>query len=415
MLPLIRALEETLALASPLPPESVPLGASIGRVLAEAVAVRVPIPPFDHAAMDGYAVRAESIRDGTSLPVAFEVRAGRGDPPPLPDGQAARIFTGAPMPPGADGVVMQERTEHEGHRVRILETPRSGQHVRRRGEEVDVGSPLLTPGHPLGPGDVALLASQGLASVSVRRRPRVAILTSGDELRPPETPLSPGTLYDSNGPMLEAAVREAGGIPRRLPPAADHPEAVANALGAALREADLVVSAGGVSVGDHDHMLEAWERLGIECRFWKVAIKPGKPLALGRAPNGTPLLALPGNPVSAWVTFELFARPMLRAMSGDAEPFRVVRMVRTARPLSHRPGRTEAVRARRDPSDPERAVPFPRQSSGALPSLASVDWLLLLPAQASSLPEGARLPALDLHTQRGGGRLYGAPDPREAP
>ncbi len=403
--PPAEALRRFVQLGHPLPAERVPLAEALGRVPVEPVRSRLPLPAFDHAAMDGYAVRAAEVSPGATLPVAFEVRAGDAARP-LPEGRAARIFTGAPIPPGADAVVMQEQTERQGERVRFQAACSPGQHVRRRGEELPAGAELLAVGRPLASGDVALLASQGFAEVLVHARPRVAVVVTGDEVRPPGEPLEAGALYDSNGPMLAAALRDAGALPLRLPAAEDRVEPLAARLGEAARCADLVVTTGGVSVGDHDHVLAAWARLGVERLLWKVAVKPGKPVALGRHLDGTVFVGLPGNPVSAWVTFELLLRPMLRTMLGDRAPYRPTVQVRLDAPVRHRPGRWQAVRARRGPDDPTAALPHPRQASGALPSLAAVDLLLLLPAEAEAPQVGDQVTAVDLHAPGGSPRPY---------
>lgn len=383
---------------TPLPPERVTLDAALGRHLATDILAREDAPPFDNSAMDGWAIRAAdlagaSAQQPVTLPARGESRAGGEPPPPHAPGTATRIFTGAPMPEGADTVVAQEDTERRGDDVAFFLAPEARRHVRARAADIRAGEPLLAVGHRIEAGTIALLASQGLGGVDVHRRPRVAILSTGDELRDVGDPAAPGTIVNSNAPMLAALVRLAGGVPRLVPRCGDELGAVVAALEGALQD-DVVITTGGVSVGDYDVVRDAFERVGVDMSFWKIAIKPGKPVAFGRH-GGTPVVGLPGNPVSAFVTFFVFVRPGLRRMLGDPAPFPAPLRVPLAEPYEHKPGRTELVRAR---LTEDGARLHSRQGSGAIPSLAWADALVVIPAEARRLEAGDSVVALPLRT-----------------
>jgi molybdopterin molybdotransferase len=403
MIPIHDALEQMLPHFAPRDAVRVPLERALALYLADEIRVREDSPPYDNSAMDGYAVRArEATRDSPEtpvrLPVAGESSAGGPLPGPLPDGAAMRIFTGAPMPAGADTVVMQEDTERDGDDVRILAPVRPGGHVRRAAEDLRAGAVMLGRNRWLGPGAIGLLASQGYAHVLVHRPPRVAILSTGDELRDVSDPPRPGTIVDSNTHALAAQVRLAGGVPIVLPRAPDDPAALARRLSEGLR-ADLVLSCGGVSVGEHDHVHEAFSRAGVDLLFWKVAIKPGKPFTFAVG-GGVPVAGLPGNPVSAMVTFQILVLPGLRRMLGDPRPHPRPVAVQLARSARHKRGRTELLRATLRTDGPRLvAEAHPRQGSGALPSMSGADALVVLPAGQETFEAGARLWALPL---RGG-------------
>ncbi len=369
--------------------EVVALADAAGRIAAASIVAGRPLPGFTNAAMDGFAARAAELP--AVLPVVGMVAAGPGTPAPLAPGTAVRIMTGAPVPAGADCVVMFEDADDRGAMVGLPAT-RAGTHVRLAGEDLAVGAPAIVAGTRLGPGELTVAAALGCATVRVARRPRVAILATGDELRPIEAELGPGELVDSSAYGLAAAVRAAGGEPEYLGVVADEPDAVTAAIARALA-ADVVVTTGGVSAGDRDHVRAALAACGVTLDFWKVAMKPGKPLAVGRA-GATTVFALPGNPVSSWSSFELFVRPALLAMMGA----RVVTRPRApvVLPEGYRKpaGRAHVVRAAVE-RDGARllAHPHPRQGSGMMSSLLGVDALIEIAAEVTEVAPGEAAPA----------------------
>jgi len=312
------ALRLILAGTAPLGAEVIASEDACGRVAAEPLLAREDLPPFDHAAMDGYALRAEDAAGSAPRALTLVGPARAGGPPgaAIGPGLAARILTGAQLPPGADAVVMQELTAlADGGRVLVLRAPVPGLHIRRRGEDLRAGEPLLAAGAVLRPVEIGLLAAQGITRVSVVRRARAAVLATGDEFARP----SPGAgLRDANGPALAAACARWGALARRAPTVGDDRAAIAAAVRAALAEADMLLVTGGVSVGDFDFTRAALEDLGAEIVFAGVAIKPGKPLLFARA-DGKPIFGLPGNPVAALVCAEEFVRPALERLQGRAD------------------------------------------------------------------------------------------------
>jgi len=397
-IPVEEALEAILDVARPLPPEMAPAHAALGRVLAERVCSRRTLPPADCSAMDGYAVRAADLPEaGRVLPVVFEVAAGGRGPRPLRAGEAARIFTGAPLPQGADSVVRQEDTEADGERVRFQVAVRRGANVRRAGEDVATGEEVIRTGTRLGPGHLGMLASLGRSLVRVHRRPRVALLSGGDELVEPDGDPSGGRIVSSNAYSLGAQCREAGALATNLGIARDSPEDLERLLRAGLG-ADLLVSSAGVSVGDHDHVRPVLEKLGCQLVFWGVLMKPGYPLAFGRfaaagdALAGPLVFGLPGNPVSAMVTFEQFVRPALLRMAGHRACFRPEVEAVLEEELCKSPGRLHFVRVvlRRE-GERWVARSTGSQSSGVLRSMTLANGLLLFPAEAERLVAGSRV------------------------
>ena len=381
-----RVLDAALA-AGPLTAEEVELEDALGRVLGEPVVSRVEVPPFDASAMDGYAIVAGPAAD---LEVAGEARAGHPFEGGLEPGSAIRISTGAPLPAGADAVVPVERTAAGGKtRVRVPETA-PGANVRRAGEDVRIGQEALGAGTEIGPAEAGVIASLGLAAVACARRPRVALVVTGDELTEPGAPLAPGRIYGSNGLALRAQAERAGAEVVAREQAADSRDATRAALGRALEQADVVCVSGGVSVGPHDHVKGALGDLGAEQRFWGVALKPGKPTWFG-VRERTLVFGLPGNPVSAMVTFQLFALPALRALAGaDPEPVRGTALL--AAPVKLSPGREQAVRVRlRAGADGWRAEPTGPQQSHLLTSMLGAAALALGPRGEGELEAGERV------------------------
>ena len=378
----------------PLPAEPVPASAALGRVLAEDVASVEDLPPFDSSAMDGYAVADAAAGE---LTVVDESRAGAPAREALRPGAAVAISTGAVVPEGAAAVVPVERTEAADGRVRVpaLEP---GANIRRAGEDVRAGEVVLRAGAELGPAEVAMLAAVGRTEVRCGAVPRVAVVPTGDELVDPGAPLEPGRIRDSNAPALAALATAAGARPTRTRRVGDDFDATVAALRAALEEADVVCVSGGVSVGEHDHVKPALAELGVEEVFWGVALKPGKPTWFGTAPPaGGPgparlVFGLPGNPVSAMVTFHLFARPALRALAGaDPTPARVHATLAGA-PIRLTPRREQAIRCRLTATEEGwLAEPTGAQGSHRISSMLGADALALVPRGEGSIDPGARV------------------------
>jgi molybdopterin molybdotransferase len=393
MLSLDEALARLLARASLMPAEVVSLAEASGRVLVEPkLTATVDVPPFANSAMDGFALRAADTPG--VLRIAGEVSAGAGGLPPVEPGAAVRIMTGAPMPPGADAVVPIEQAEDADGAVRIREGALSGAHVREAGHDTRTGDEVCLPG-PLTPAAIAVLGSLGIGAVEVRRRPVVAIMSTGDELRAPGEELAAGQIYDANAPALAAAVREAGGVSLLMPRQGDDPDAIEAALRDAAERADLVVTSGGVSVGRHDHVRAVLTERGT-LDFWRIAVQPGKPLAVGEL-DGTLVVGLPGNPVSALVTFELFVRPLVRARLGLGGDGRLhVRATLEAR-VDKDPGRRAFIRAS---VWKEAGTIWARaargQRSSELRPMADADALLVIPERQEAGYEGLAYEAIVL-------------------
>ena len=392
MLSVDEALDRLMAGIGLTDTERVPLAQALGRAPPDASTLSEhDVPPFANSAMDGYALRAD---DGTvSRRVVGESRAGGRPAPAVEAGTAVRIMTGAPMPDGADSVVPIEDADERDGVVTIAVTPRAGTHVRAAGHDVRRGDAVSLPRGLVTPSVIGLLAALGRADVEVRRRPRVAILSTGDELRSPGASLGHGQIFDANTPALAAAVIEAGGEPRVLARAPDDPLRIEERIRAGLEDADLLIASGGVSVGEHDHVRSVIERLGT-LDFWRIAVQPGKPLAFGRIFE-RPVIGLPGNPVSALVTFELFARPMLRAMLGLAGDGRLRVRARVDEALGKDAPRRAYLRVRVERDEGGyRAVSAGGQGSSQMLPLAFANALLVVPEGPPATEPGATYEAI---------------------
>ncbi len=394
------ARQRVLSHASPLPIVDSALGASVGHILGERVTAAFPMPPWDNSAMDGYALRAADLHGDPPLRVfriVGEARAGTPWMGALESGQALRIMTGAPLPSGADTVVRFEDTVVEDDQVEVRVAPVGGRNVRRGGEDFRAGQVIAEPGQWISPALIGLLAAAGRASVRVHRRPRVAVLTSGDELLPlgAVERVAEGTgIIDSNTLMLTtqagqagADVRSAGGIPDRM-------EDVEAAILTAHAHADLVVTAGGASVGAHDLFRHALARLGYERDFWRIKLRPGSPVSMGtlaREGRTVPVLGLPGNPSSAFVTFHLFARPFLQVLAGRPLPAFVTHPVRVAERIRGAATLTMFARVvlERSPQGEWQIRGAGSQGSGLLTPLATANALAVVPADVAALEVGS--------------------------
>ena len=377
----------------PLEAEPVPLENAAGRVTAGPATARVDLPPFDSSAMDGFAVRSEDT-PGT-LPVVARIPAGRPAERELAAGEAMGIATGGAVPDGADAVVPLEHVVEHDNVIEIGGAVPAGAHVRPRGGDVRRGDVLVPAGERLGPSQLGALAAGGIADISCTRRPRVAVLSTGTELRHPGEDLRPGEIYEANGVILVAQLRTAGAEPERLEAVQDDEAAHREALETGF-QADALVTSGGVSVGPHDLVRSVGRDLGVEEVLWGVAVKPGKPLWFG-VRNRTLVFGLPGNPVSTLVCFELFVRPAVLALQGVAGPlprFEPGRLVRAARPNSTR---TELVRARSAVVDGQVELDvLTGQESHMIARAAGADALVVIPAGTDELPAGAAISFLRL-------------------
>lgn len=375
MLSVEAALAQLLAAAVPvIESETLLAEAALGRVLAAPLVSGVSVPPLDNSAMDGYALRHAECGECQWLPISQRIPAGHLGQP-LQTGTAARIFTGAPIPAGADCVVMQEDCEVRNNEVQVTRQPKAAANIRRAGEDIQIGQTVLTPGARLGPAQLGVAASVGETRLSVYRRLKAAVFFTGDEIVLPGEPLGPGRIYNSNRAMLIALLNQLGIEVIDLGQVGDNFDATLAALQRASALADVVITSGGVSVGEEDHVKAAVEKIG-RIDMWKVSMKPGKPLAHGRIENGNTgadFIGLPGNPVSAFVVFCLFVRPFLLKRMGAAPTPPASFMLPAG--FSHaKPGkRREFMRARLENG---RAVLFPNQSSGVLTSLAWADGLV---------------------------------------
>ncbi len=379
------ALEEVLKACAPLASQQVAIADAVGRALAETYVARRTLPPWDNSAMDGWAVRSTEAAAGATLKVGERIFAGQRPTRALAAGEAARIMTGAPLPAGADAVVMQEKAVERDARVQLAEGARAGLNVRAAGEDARAGQPLLLQGTGLGLIEAGLLWAQGETEARVHARPRVAIVSTGDELV--DVGAAEGDrIVDTNSPGLALAVARAGGVPRQLGIARDTAEAVRMRLEEGLKACDVLLSVAGVSVGEKDFVKPALEALGVETIFWRIAIKPGKPLYFGRR-GPTLVFGLPGNPLSALVCFELFVRPALRALLGLPKVGAPRVPGRIATDFAKPPGLTHYLRATVQPGTLD-ATPLKTQTSGALTSGAQATHLIEVPQDVERLAAG---------------------------
>ncbi len=389
MLVFEEARKTLVSMAQRVPTEAIPLAKCAGRILARDLLASRDMPAFDHSSFDGFAVRISDFDEAGPwiLTRTGESRAGRS-PGGLPAGGAMRIFTGAPIPAGADTVVMQERTSFDDARVTFHERPSEARGIRKQGDDLLSGATLLPRGTRIGPRHIALAASFDIEKLEVHRRPRVTILATGDELRRPGAKAEPHTIADSITDAIALMVERTSAIPTVLPLVEDDLSKITDGMRDALHECDLLITVGGVSVGDYDFVTAALKELDVPLEFWKVAIKPGKPLMLARR-GATTILGLPGNPVSALVTFGLFGVPHLLALQGAEQPYAPPIRAQLTRDYAHEPGRLEFARVVLSRGDTGNFVtPASNQASGALVSLALSGGLMEVPLESHGLRAG---------------------------
>ena len=394
MLTVEEALDAILARIPVLGSERVDVLGSLGRVLAEPVTSRREIPPWPNSSMDGYAVRAEDTGRGAALAIVGRVEAGSVPARAVGRGEAMRIFTGAPLPEGADTVVPQEEVDAGGDRIALRAAVERAAFVRHRGEDVRVGDRVLEAGTVLTAAEIGLLATLGFSQVPVYRRPRVAILSTGNELADLGTEPGPGQIPNTNTYTLMAQVLEAGAEPVSLGVASDRLEVI-EARVRAGRDADVLVSSAGVSVGDLDLVREALTRAGAELHLWQVSMRPGKPITFGTL-GGRPMFGLPGNPVSAMVTFELFVRPALLKMSGRRRLTRPRVRVRALEPIPNPGSRRGYLRVHLEATGQGLGARLTgEQGSAILRSMVAADGLAVVPPD-TVVPAGGELEVIQL-------------------
>jgi molybdopterin molybdotransferase len=403
----MRAMRELISVAEaqrlvlervkPIEAERVPIERAAGRVLAEPAVAAVDLPPFPSSAMDGFAVRAADVATvPTELAVVGRVAAGTPATGSLGAGETMGIATGGVVPDGADAVVPVELVEELDGRIRLSQPVEPGAHVRPRGGDVAAGGVVLELGTALGPAQVGALAAAGVAEVRCAKRPRVGILVTGSELRPPGEALGPGEIYESNGLLLAAACQSAGAVPAQLGVVADDRDELEQMMERALLGFDMLVTSGGASVGPHDLVRSTFADFRIEEVFWGVRIKPGKPLCFA-VRRDHPVFVLPGNPVSVLVTFELFVRPAIRALLGCPRPLPVYRSGVLAAPLRRNRERDEFVRARTRPEgDGVVLEPVPGQESHMIVRAGRADALVAVEAGEGELPAGSEARYLEI-------------------
>lgn len=387
------ALRRGLSIADPLTDrETLPLTQAIGRVLAEDCTSKVEMPAFDNSAMDGYAVRTIDLNDGPlfELPVAGRIAAGDSAEHDAPAGSALRIFTGAPVPTDFDAVVMQEDCDVTLDGIRFSRRPKPGQHIRRAGEDLRAGAPILRRGCEIGPREVAALASAGYGEVAVYRKLKVTIFSTGSELRQPGEALGPGQIYNSNRYMLLALLQKPWIELTDSGPVKDDPDVLEQVLREACESSDLIVTTGGVSVGDEDHMPRLFAEIGGQTDVMKVAMKPGKPIMFGRYGRAL-YVGLPGNPVSAYVTWQIIGSQMMARRAGLHYNPQVTVQAVLAEPLRRRAGRQEYRPVQIEGTTPDGRPKLRLMApsySGRVALLAQAEGLAIIPAEVEELPEG---------------------------
>lgn len=386
MIPVSEALTRLFSLVKPVGTETVSLTEAVGRVLAEDAVARRTQPPFAASAMDGYAVRAHEAVAGAVLAVIGESAAGKRYQGALPEGAAIRIFTGAPVPDGADAILIQENASREGDRITVTSAPEAGAFIRPAGGDFMAGDRLSAPSR-LSPRDIALLASMDLPTLRVAQRPRVALIATGDELVLPGEEAGPDQIISSNNFGLAAMLTEIGAEPILCPIARDSRESLLAALDTA-RGADFIVTLGGASVGEHDLVAEVFAEAGLSLDFWKIRMRPGKPLMVGEV-AGAVMLGLPGNPVSAMVCGEIFLRPAVDAAMGLPARARTTRTAQLAHAIGQNGAREHYMRAKI--GEDGRATVFGNQDSSLLGTLAGANALVIRAPDAPELPEGAEI------------------------
>ncbi|TCJ16033.1 molybdopterin molybdenumtransferase MoeA [Rubrobacter taiwanensis] len=397
LLDFYEALRLVLEHTGRLPVERVPLQEAQGLAVAEDVRAQFDTPPFDNSAMDGYAIRSADAEVGREFRVVDEAPAGRPAERDVGEGEAVKIFTGGVIPAGADAVVPVEGTSGWGESFELRKEVAPAANIRRAGEDVREGDVILPAGTEIGPPEIALAASQGYGSLPVYRRPKVVVLSTGSELvQPGERELAPGEIYDSNSFAMVAQAREAGAAARKVSPAADDAAALRTAIREALGEADVLVTSGGVSMGEKDLVREAMHELGVERIFWGVKLKPGKPILFG-AREDVRVFGIPGNPVSAMVCFELFVRPALVKMAGREDRRRPRIRVYFDEEVKNAYGRLHAMRVRLERTRRGwRATSVGAQGSGLISSLTKADALAMIGPETGGVPAGEEVEAVVL-------------------
>jgi len=375
--------------------EKVSINEALGRILSEDIIARRNNPPMDNSAMDGYALIAKDVELATpenpiKLDIIEDLAAGYSPEMTIQPGQTVRIMTGAPIPEGADAVIMQEDTERNGNSVQVKDKAEFRENIRDAGEDVREGDIVIQKGADLMPAHIGMMAVVGRSTALVGRRPRVAVLSTGDEVMDLDEPLSGPCIYNSNGYMLAAQIKSAGGIPSYLGIARDNEKDLMEKFKWAL-QCDMVVSSGGISVGDYDLVKASLKKMGQEMLFWKVAMKPGKPLAFGRI-DDIPIFGLPGNPVSSFVSFEQFVRPSIRKMMGAAQLTHRTVQAKLTRTIHKKAGRLHFLSANVQWENGACTVsPAQEQGSGILKSTVNANGLLIFPLELAEIAEGTQV------------------------